>query len=65
MVWAATTTALTVKLNALVAVAAALSVTCAVKLDVPTVVGVPVSAPVAAFNIKPAGNAPAVTVHVV
>ena len=34
------------------------STTCAVKLNVPAVVGVPVIAPVEAFNVSPVGNDP-------
>ena len=34
------------------------STTCAVKLNVPAVVGVPVIAPVEAFNVNPGGNDP-------
>jgi hypothetical protein len=34
------------------------SITCAVKLNVPGVVGVPVIAPVAALSVKPAGRDP-------
>ena len=36
-----------------------------VKLDVPAVVGVPVIAPVVAFKVKPVGNVPSVTAHVI
>ena len=46
------------------AVPDALSVTVTVKLNVPGVVGEPVSAPVAAFSVTPGGNAPVVTDHV-
>ena len=48
-----------VMLNALVAVALALSLTWTVKFDVPVVVGEPVMAP-AAESERPAGNEPAV-----
>jgi hypothetical protein len=34
------------------------STTCAVKLNVPEVVGVPVMAPVEEFSVKPAGSEP-------
>jgi hypothetical protein len=43
-----------------VAVSEVLSVTCAVKLNVPPDVGVPVIAPVDAFKFKPPGSAPLV-----
>jgi hypothetical protein len=36
------------------------SATCTVKFEVPTVVGVPVIAPVPAFNCKPGGKLPLV-----
>lgn len=39
------------------------SVACTVKVAVPAVVGVPEITPVAAFNVKPAGSAPMVTVQ--
>ena len=45
-------------LKAFVAFVLRLSVICAVKLDVPTVVGVPVSAP-PLLKLKPLGNVPA------
>ncbi len=54
--------AATVKLNAFVAVCAVgevESVTMAVKLKEPAVVGVPEIAPLEADNVRPAGNAPA------
>jgi hypothetical protein len=47
-----------------VAVRNPLSVTCTVMLDVPGVVGMPLIAPVDAFNDKPAGNVPTVTAQV-
>ena len=40
------------------------SATCTVKFDVPAVVGVPVMAPVLAFNCKPDGKVPLVMLHV-
>ena len=43
-----------VMVNCFVALAPA--VTCAVKVKVPVVVGVPVMAPVLAFSVKPAGS---------
>jgi len=36
-----------------------------VKFDVPDVFGVPVIAPVVAFKLKPTGNVPLSTVHVI
>ncbi len=39
------------------------SCACTVKFAVPAVVGVPLIAPVPAFNVSPAGNAPAVSLH--
>ena len=36
------------------------SVSCAVNVYVPTLVGVPVTAPVVGLNVKPGGTAPAV-----
>src|SRR5262252_7593695 len=45
--------------NGAVAVAEAASVTFTVKLEEPTVVGVPVIAPVEAVRARPGGNAPA------
>ncbi len=54
-------TGLMVTANALVALAVALSVTRAVKLYVPAVVGVPLSTPLAAFNPSPGGSVPALT----
>ena len=50
--------AATVMLSALVVLCTGLleSLTCAVKLKVPVVVGVPVMAPVLAFSAKPAGR---------
>jgi hypothetical protein len=50
-------------LNGLVAVVPKLSFTCAVKVPVPAVVGVPVIPPLAA-SVSPAGSAPNVTDHV-
>jgi hypothetical protein len=50
-------------LNGLVAVVPELSFTCAVNVEVPAVVGVPVILPLAA-SASPAGSAPTVTVHV-
>lgn len=35
------------------------STTCAVKLNVPAAVGVPVMAPVFGFSVRPSGNTPA------
>src|SRR5579883_2509388 len=55
--------AATVMLNALDAVCALLSVTVAVKFEVPAAVGVPPMLP-AGFRLKPAGSVPAVTAHV-
>jgi len=49
-------------LSALVALPATL-VALTVKLKVPAVVGVPVSAPVAAFKLNPAGKLPADISH--
>ena len=54
---------LMVMLRAWVAVAFALSVTCAVKVDAPGVVGVPAIAPFDASD-RPAGRLPVVTDHV-
>ena len=59
------TGALIVSVNAFVAVPAALSVTWIVKFDVPAVVGVPVSAPVAAFSKRLAGSVPTVNAQFV
>jgi hypothetical protein len=42
----------------------AVSVAVTVKLKVPTVVGVPVIAPVLGFNVRPVGSAPLVTAQV-
>jgi hypothetical protein len=53
----------TARLNVALAVPPALSVTCAVKLYEPTVVGVPLSAP-PLESVSPAGSAPPVTAHV-
>jgi hypothetical protein len=50
--------------SALVAVALTLSVTLAVKLEVPPVVGVPVIAPVEATRESPAGRLPEASDHV-
>jgi hypothetical protein len=47
-----------------VAIRDPLSVTRIVIADVPAVVGVPVIAPVDAFNTRPAGNVPAARSHV-
>jgi hypothetical protein len=55
------TAAATVMLNAcaaVCAVGAVESVTFAVKLNVPAVVGVPEIVPLAAASVRPAGNAP-------
>ena len=52
------------RVNGLVALTEALSVTCTVKLNVPELVGVPVIAPVAAFKLKPEGKAPVMVTHV-
>ncbi len=41
------------------------SAACTVKFDVPAVVGVPAIAPVAAFNVNPAGSVPTVTDQVI
>ena len=41
-----------------------LSVTRSVKFEVPAVVGVPVIAPVEAFNDRPAGKLPTTVAHV-
>jgi len=49
--------------SALVAVAAAESVTRTVKLDVPAAVGVPLITP-AALRVSPAGRVPIATAHV-
>lgn len=46
----------TVKVNACVAVCFLASVTFIAILNVPAFVGLPVTAPVVAFNVKPAGN---------
>ena len=53
-------------LNCLVAICCGVpeSVACAVKLDMPAVVGVPVIAPVAAFKVRPAGKVPTEIAHV-
>jgi hypothetical protein len=51
--------AMTAMDSACVAAAPTLSVTFAVKLDVPVAVGVPVIAPVAAVRLKPPGRLPA------
>ena len=53
----------TTSVNCSVAVTEALSVTLTVKVNVPLLVGLPVSAPVVAFKVKPAGNAPEITCH--
>jgi len=53
----------TARVNVALAVPPALSVTCAVKLYDPTVVGVPVSAP-ALESASPGGSGPVVTDHV-
>jgi hypothetical protein len=53
----------TTRLNVAVTAAPALSVTCAVKVYGPTVVGVPLSAP-ARESVSPGGSAPPVTDHV-
>ena len=58
---------LTIMVQLAVAVPAALpveSTTVAVKLNVPAVVGVPVMAPVLAFNVRPAGRLPPVIEYV-
>ena len=57
---------LMVNANALDAVCGEPAESCAwiVKFAVPAVVGVPLIAPVPAFNVSPAGSAPAVTLHV-
>jgi hypothetical protein len=54
-------------LNALVAVCCGVlvSAACTVKFDVPAVVGVPEITPVPLFNVRPAGNVPSVTLHVI
>jgi N-acetylglucosamine-6-phosphate deacetylase len=53
-------------LRALVAVKAGVlaSATCTVKFEVPAAVGVPEIAPVELASVSPAGNVPAVTLHV-
>jgi hypothetical protein len=53
----------TAMLSGIDAVTAVLSVTRTVKLDVATVVGVPVIAPVDEFSDSPAGNDPEMTDH--
>jgi len=57
---------LIVSANALDAVCGVPAESCAwiVKFAVPAVVGVPLIAPVPAFNVSPAGSAPAVILHV-
>ena len=50
--------------SACVAVAPFVSCTCTVKFDVPAALGVPLIAPVDAFNVRPAGRVPTVTLHV-
>ena len=55
--------ALTVRVKALVAVAATLSATRTVKLDVPATVGVPEITPVELPRESPVGRLPTVTVH--
>ncbi len=57
------TTCMTME-SAFVAVAATLSVTFAVKLEVPDVVGVPVMAPDEALRESPAGRLPDCSDHV-
>ena len=60
------TAAATVMLNdfvAVCAVGAVESVTLAVKLNDPAVVGVPEIVPLAAASVRPAGNAPALTLQ--
>jgi hypothetical protein len=52
---------LMVRVNARVAVAATLSVTWAVKVNVPAAVSMPLSAPLAGFSVNPGGGAPALT----
>ena len=62
MICTGVTAAATVMLNdfvAVCAVGAVESVTLAVKLNDPAVVGVPEIVPLAAANVRPAGNAPA------
>ena len=62
MICTGVTAAATVRLNDFVAVCAVgtvESVTLAVKVNVPGAVGVPEIVPVAAANVRPAGNAPA------
>ena len=62
MICTGVTAAATVMLNdfvAVCAVSAVESVTLAVKLNDPAVVGVPEIVPLAAASVRPAGNAPA------
>jgi hypothetical protein len=56
-----TTGGLIVKANARLAVALALSATWAVKLNVPALVGVPLSTPLDGSNPSPGGSEPVVT----
>ena len=53
-----------VMVNGLDVVPDALSFTCTVNVNVPDPLGVPKMAPPAAFSVKPAGRAPALTLHV-
>ena len=50
--------------SALVAVALTLSVTCAVKLEAPAAVGVPLMPPVEELSVRPLGRLPEATAHV-
>jgi hypothetical protein len=52
------------RVNALVALPDALSVTCTVKLELPELVGVPLMTPVAAFKVRGVGNEPTVITQV-
>jgi hypothetical protein len=51
---------LTVSENTVLATWLATSATCAVKIDVPAAVGVPLMTPVEAFRLRPAGKPPLV-----
>ena len=55
---------MTLRLTVTLCVGDSESVTLAVKLKVPAVVGVPVMAPEEAFRLNPAGRLPLDTVHV-
>ena len=49
--------------TAVCGVGVAESVTVTLKVEVPDAVGMPLIAPVVAFNVRPAGKLPVVTLH--